>query len=129
MAAKTFKDMLVWQEAYGLAIVIYSITKTFPKEEQYGLTNQLRRSAVSVASNIAEGFGRNSMREKDQFYSIAYGSLIEVENQLLIARGVGYIDNSTLKMLEVRYVLTQKLLSGLQRANKLRGKEAYDSKI
>ena len=81
---KTFKDLKAWQLSFELASKVYRATKNFPKEEQFGITNQLRRASVSISSNIAEGFGRSSRKEKDQFYSIAYGSLLEVESQLLL---------------------------------------------
>src|SRR3990167_8911651 len=100
MTAKNFKDLLVWQEAYKLTTAIYRVTKHFPPEEQYGLTNQLRRVTVLITSNIAEGFGRSGVKEKDQFYAVANGSLIEVENQLLIAKGVGYIDEKDYQSLD-----------------------------
>ena len=83
---KSFKDLTTWQKAFDLALKVYDVTKRFPKEEQFGLSNQLRRASISVGSNIAEGFGRQSKREKDQFYAVAYGSLLEAESQLLIAK-------------------------------------------
>ena len=124
MVAKTFKDLIVWQESYKLTLDIYKITENFPQHEKNGLTSQLRRSAVSVSSNIAEGFGRNGAREKDQFYAMAHGSLTELENEILVAKGVGYIDQEVFIQLESAYVLTQKLLSGLQKANKLKGERS-----
>ncbi|MBI4599730.1 four helix bundle protein [Candidatus Uhrbacteria bacterium] len=75
---RSFTDLKAWQEGHTLVLKIYKITQSFPKEEQFGLTNQLRRAAVSLTSNIAEGFGRGSYKEKAQFYSIALGSLTEV---------------------------------------------------
>src|SRR3989344_8133065 len=88
---KTFKDLNTWKEGHSLVLQIYKITKKFPKEELFGLTNQVRRAIISFTSNIAEGFSRNSYKEKLQFYSIALGSLTEVQNQLLVARDVEYI--------------------------------------
>ena len=88
---RSFTDLDAWREGHRLVIDIYKITREFPKEELFGLTNQLRRAAVSFTSNIAEGFSRNSYKEKLQFYSIALGSLTEVQNQLLVARDVEYI--------------------------------------
>jgi len=129
MVAKTFKDLIVWQESYKLALAVYKTTAQFPRQEQYGLTSQLQRAVVSVSSNIAEGFGRNGAREKDQFYGMAHGSLTEVENQILIAKGVGYIKQEEFDKLESMYILTHKLLSGLQRANKLKGIKSKNSKI
>ena len=73
---KDFKDLNSWQEAHKLVIMIYEKTKIFPREEMFGLTNQMRRAAISVTSNIAEGFGRQGYKEKIQFYYLAQGSLI-----------------------------------------------------
>ena len=89
---KSFTDLTVWQEGHRLVLVIYKITKNFPREEVFGLIDQMRRAAVSITSNIAEGFSRQSYKEKVQFYSIAHGSLTELENQLLIAKDIGYIE-------------------------------------
>ncbi|MGZ6005376.1 MAG: four helix bundle protein [Candidatus Saccharimonadales bacterium] len=121
MKAKSFKDLLVWQQAYKLTIVVYRVTAKFPKAELFGLTNQLRRASVSVSSNIAEGFGRKGAKEKDQFYAMAHGSLTEVENQLLVAKGVNYLSPTEFNQLEEIRILTAKLLMGLQKANKLKG--------
>lgn len=86
-----FTDLDAWKEGHQLVILIYMLTKQFPRDEQFGLTSQIRRAVVSITSNIAEGFSRNSYREKLQFYSMALGSLTEVQNQLLIAKDVGYL--------------------------------------
>lgn len=88
---KSFTDLDAWKEGHKLVLDIYKITKDFPKEEQFGLTIQLRRAGVSFTSNIAEGFSRNSYKEKLQFYSTALGSLTEIQNQLLVAKDIGYI--------------------------------------
>ncbi len=87
----SYKDLIIWQKAMDLVEMVYRITKTFPKEEQYGLTNQLRRAAVSVPSNIAEGHARSSTQEFHRFLSIVRGSLAEVETQLLIAQRLDYL--------------------------------------
>lgn len=87
---RDFRDLTVWQKAHKLALAVYSHTAGFPKDERFGLTAQVRRAAVSVASNIAEGRGRNSDRDFARFLSIAAGSLSEVECQLLIACDLGY---------------------------------------
>ncbi|MCX6756712.1 MAG: four helix bundle protein [Candidatus Nomurabacteria bacterium] len=86
-----FTDLIVWQESHRLVLMIYKITKNFPHEEIFGITSQMRRAAVSITSNIAEGFGRRSKKEKSQFYTIAISSLIELESQLLVARDIEYI--------------------------------------
>lgn len=94
MAAKSFRDLRVWQIAEDLCVEVYSITDMFPKHEVFGLTSQLRRSIISVPSNIAEGFGRRFAKEKDQFYHHALGSLYEADTQLGIARRLGDLEES-----------------------------------
>lgn len=84
-------ELVVWQEAVELVSDVYRLTRKFPKDEQYGLTSQIRRAAVSVASNIAEGSARATQKEFLQFLHIARGSLSEVETQLIIARNLGYL--------------------------------------
>ena len=79
MKTQSFKDLIVWQKAYRLVLEIYKITKDFPKYEMYGLAQQMRRAAVSIPSNIAEGYGRKHKAEYRQFLSVAYGSLLELE--------------------------------------------------
>jgi four helix bundle protein len=110
---QSFTDLIAWKESHKLVIMIYEITKKFPKDEQFGLTNQLRRAAVSISSNIAEGFSRRSYTEKNRFYSISQGSVTEVQNQLLIAKDVGYVDDSTFKKLTDQTVTVHKLINGL----------------
>jgi len=88
---KNFKDLIVWQKAYDLTLSIYQLTKKFPHEEQYGLVSQMRRAAVSIVSNIAEGHSRKSRTEYAQFLSIAYGSLSELETQILISGNLKFI--------------------------------------
>ena len=85
----SFRDLLVWQKSMDLADVVYRLTRSFPREETFGLAAQLRRSAVSIASNIAEGQGRSSSREFKQFLNIARGSLCELQTQLEIAQRAG----------------------------------------
>ena len=87
--AKTFRDLVVWQKGMRATTAIYEATRGFPKEETYGLSSQLRRSAVSIPSNIAEGFGRRGNGEYLRFLQIARGSLFELETQLEIAFNVG----------------------------------------
>lgn len=114
---KEFTDLTSWQKGHTLVVNLYKLTKVFPKSEVFGLTSQIRRAAVSITSNIAEGFGRQSYKEKIQFYYIAYSSLIEVRNQLLIAKDIGYInpeyDNIFNQTIEV-----QKILQGLIKKSK-----------
>lgn len=115
---KSFTDLIVWQEAHKLVLEIYKITLLFPKEEQFGLVNQLRRAVVSITSNIAEGFSRNSYKEKVQFYSIALGSVTEVQNQLLIARDLRYITKEQFAQLAEKTIIINKLLNGLIKKSK-----------
>jgi four helix bundle protein len=88
---RTYRDLIVWQKAMELVTEIYKHTKSFPKEERYGLTLQLRKSSVSVPSNMAEGYGRNSTQDYIRFLRIANGSLFELQTQVEIARNLGFI--------------------------------------
>jgi four helix bundle protein len=88
---KSYKDLIVWQRAMDLVVEVYSLTKLLPREELYGLTNQLRRAAVSIPSNIAEGNSRNTTREYVQFLNIALGSKAEAETQIEICERLGYL--------------------------------------
>lgn len=110
---KSFTDLYTWRAGHKLVVNIYKITKKFPPEEQFGLTSQIRRAAVSFTSNIAEGFGRKSRKEKAQFYSISLGSLIEAQNQLLIARDVGYITKEEFDDLARQTIEISKMTNGL----------------
>jgi four helix bundle protein len=87
---KSFRDLVVWQRAVELCLALYKLTQEFPREEVYGLTSQLRRAGVSVASNIAEGFGRRSRPDYRSFLRVARGSVLEVQTQLVIARQLHY---------------------------------------
>jgi four helix bundle protein len=88
---RDYRDLIVWKEAMDIAEQVYSLTRSFPREEAFGLTSQMRRSAVSIPSNIAEGFGRAQRRSFVQFLRIAQGSLKELETQALVAARVGLI--------------------------------------
>lgn len=110
---KTHKDLEVWKKAIDLVTVIYGQTHSFPKEELYGLTNQMRRSAISIPSNIAEGAARKSNKEFLQFLYIALGSLIELDTQLLICSNLKYINNEEFKVLEQQLDEIGKMLNGL----------------
>jgi four helix bundle protein len=87
----SYKDLVAWQKAMDLVTDVYKVTRAFPKEEVYGLTSQLRRAAVSVPSNIAEGQGRKGDGEFKHFLRLALGSLMEVETQIMIAERLGYL--------------------------------------
>jgi four helix bundle protein len=98
--AESYRDLIVWQRAVQMSVALYRFTAVFPKEEMYGLTSQLRRAGVSVASNIAEGWGRQSQGEYKQFLGIARGSNMEVQTQLVIARELGFGDDERLSTAE-----------------------------
>lgn len=110
---KTHKDLKVWQDSITLVTEIYSITKSFPKEEMYGLTNQIRRAAVSVPSNISEGAARQTNKEFIQFLYIALGSNSELETQLLIAYNLKFISNNDYKNCNQQVDEIGKMLNGL----------------
>jgi len=110
---KNYKDLKVWQRSYQLCLEIYKITKGFPDEEKYGLTSQLRRAAVSVPSNIAEGYGRKTTPEYIQFLYIAYGSICEIGTQILLAGDLGYIESVKLEMLNEGVREVERMLKGL----------------
>ena len=110
---KSFSDLNAWQEAYRLTILIYRITENFPQKEVFGLISQLRRAAVSVASNIAEGFSRETNKDKKHFYITSKGSVIEIQNQLLISRGIGYLDEKSFQKVAKQTIMVHKLINGL----------------
>jgi four helix bundle protein len=92
MAFNSFEEMPVWQKAMDLAVRVYELTDNLPKKEDYGLTSQIRRSALSVSGNIAEGFGRKHTKDKLNFYYDSRGSLSETKNHLIYGHRVGYFD-------------------------------------
>lgn len=114
-AIKNFTDLNTWQESHKLVISVYELTKSFPEDEKFGLTSQMRRAAVSITSNIAEGFGRRNPKEKIQFYSMSQASVSEVQNQLLLARDLGYSQTS-FEEINDQLVTAHKLLTGLIRS-------------
>ena len=115
---KNFTDLDTWREAHKLVLMIYRITKDFPKEEMYGLTSQIRRAAVSITSNIAEGFSRQSYSEKINFYSMALGSNTELQNQLLIAKDIRYLGKETFSEIAKQSIRVNKLINGLIKKSK-----------
>lgn len=109
----SYKELIVWQKSFKLSLLVYNATKDFPKDELYGITSQIRRCAVSIPSNIAEGYSRRRKMEFLQFLHISYGSAAELETQLLIARELNYL--SELKFTEANNLLTEvmKMLNSL----------------
>ena len=114
----SFTQLETWKEGHRLTLVVYKITREFPKEELYALGDQMRRAAISVTSNVAEGFSRASKKEKTQFYSVARGSLTELQNQLLVARDVRYITEEQFSQIADQTIKVSRLLTGLKRSAK-----------
>ena len=112
---RAFRELVVWQKAHHLTINVYRITKSFPRDELYGLTSQMRRSAASVGANIAEGCGRGTPRDFARFVQVALGSASELENQLLLARDLGLISTSTHADLDKSVTDVKRMLTGLLR--------------
>lgn len=110
---KNFTDLDTWKSAHQLVLSIYHITGLFPKNELFGLTSQMNRAAVSITSNIAEGFGRSSYGEKVRYYLIARGSSYEIENQSYIIHDLNYISEQRFLALLEEIQLVQKLLNAL----------------
>jgi len=113
---KSYKELKVWQKAYNLCIEIYKITRTFPKEELYGLTSQMRRAAVSVPSNIAEGYGRKTTPEYLRSLYIAYGSSCELETQILLSGDLGLMKAEALNKLQADLGEVERMLKALIKA-------------
>jgi four helix bundle protein len=113
---KSYRDLAAWQRAMELVEGVYLATKEWPREEIYGLTNQVRRATVSVPANIAEGQGRRNPREFIRFLGIATGSLHEVETHLLIARRLDYLDERSLAHLLDLSAETGRIINGLLRS-------------
>jgi four helix bundle protein len=111
--ADSFTKLIAWQKSHLLVLLIYKTTSSFPQNESYALTDQIRRASVSITSNIAEGFSRRTNKDKIQFYFISLGSLSEVQNQLLIARDLSYIQREVFDEIAIKTVEISKLLNGL----------------
>jgi four helix bundle protein len=110
---ESFTDLIAWQEAHKLVLMAYRITAKFPKEEKYGLTDQMRRAVVSISSNIAEGFSRRTNKEKCQFYHQSLGSLTEIQNQSLIARDLNYMNINDFNVIAEQSIRVSKLINSL----------------
>ena len=111
-----YKELKVWQKAVDLATRIYEVTSLFPRDEAYGLALQLKRCAVSIPSNIAEGAGRNSNKDFNNFLGISYASSCELETQLIIANKVKFIDDSILKSFQNEITEIQKMNWALKKS-------------
>jgi len=113
---KTHHDLDVWKKAISLVTEVYKLTESFPKVEQYGLTNQIRRSAVSIPSNIAEGAARASSKEFSQFLSIALGSVSELETQLIVSNNLNFIEKIHFEEMLDQIVTIRKMIVGLKKS-------------
>ena len=120
-----FENMRAWQEARKLVVEVYRLLDGFPKFESYALCDQIRRAIVSVPSNLAEGSGRISTKEQIHFYEIAYGSLMEAYNQLIIAADLEYIGNEQLKNIQPQIDVVARMMNGLRTSlvQKINGKQ------
>jgi four helix bundle protein len=113
---KSHRDLIVWQKSMDLVVVVYHATKSFPKEELYGLTSQIRRAAVSIPANIAEGQGRRLPKEFQQFLANARGSLLELDTHLELALRVEYLNSEKYFAIHERVDEIGRLLNGLMRS-------------
>ena len=110
---QTYRDLIVWQKAMSMVLLVYGETKGFPKEETFGLTSQIQRSVVSIPSNIAEGYGRNSTGDYIRFLQIASGSLYEFQTQLEISFQLGYLSEEKYIEINLLSIEIEKMLSSL----------------
>ena len=110
---KNYKELNVWQKSYELCLKIYRITAKFPNEEKYGLTSQIRRSAVSIPSNIAEGYGRKTTVDYIRMLYISYGSVCELETQILLAGDLGFIEKGELSAAKKDIAEIERMLKAL----------------
>lgn len=110
---KSYQNLIVWQKSFALSILVYKLTKNFPKDELYALTSQIRRASVSIPSNIAEGYSRRRKLEYIQFLQIAFGSAAELETQILITKELGYLTNSDFIKVNDLLVEVLKMLNSL----------------
>ncbi len=125
---ESFRDLRVWQQARRLATSVYRLTKSSPANERFGLTQQLRRAAVSVPSNIAEGWGRGAGRDFTRFLHIARGSLCEIETQLLLSEDLGFLRDSEYDALLAEVYDCSRMLSGLIRSMQRREQENHQAR-
>lgn len=109
----SFRDLIVWQKSYALCLLVYRYTRDFPRNEEFGLISQLRRSAVSVPSNIAEGYNRKTKKEYIQFLHTSSGSLGELQTQLMISHDIGFIDDARFKEMYDLSIEIDKMLNKL----------------
>jgi four helix bundle protein len=110
---QSFTDLTAWKEGHLLVLAIYKITNTYPKDQLYSLVSQMQRCALSITSNIAEGFSRRTKKDKIQFYYMALGSTTELQNQLVLSRDLGYLNNKEFQQIAQKTIAVHKLINGL----------------
>lgn len=113
---KSYKELVVWQKSMELVVLVYNITNTFPNGERFGLVSQMRRSAVSIPSNIAEGYGRKSKKENAYFVNVAYGSATELDTQVIISHRLKFIKQSEMSSVGSTLSQVQKMLYSYRRS-------------
>ena len=113
---KNFKELKVWQKSYQLCLDVYKVTKGFPKEEKYGLTSQIRRASVSIPSNIAEGYGRKTTPDYVRSLYVAYGSICELETQIMLCGDLTYIEEENLRGIQNDIREVERMLKALIRS-------------
>ncbi len=118
MAIDTFKEIIAWKKSHELALSVYKITESFPKKEEFGLSSQLRRAAVSIPSNLAEGYKRRSGKDSVHFYNISEGSLEELKYQVLLAKDLEYINDDQFKQISEIADETGRLIYGWIKSQK-----------
>jgi len=126
---KPHKKLDLWNTAMDLAVTVYQVTDSFPKEERYCLTDQVRRAVVSVPSNVAEGAGRQTKKEFINYLHMAQGSLSELDTHLELARRLGYLVQDTWAMIDRRIERVDKMLSGFIRHQRVNGVKRGDAKL
>ena len=112
----SFEKLIAWQKGRELAILIYKTTKNFPKDELFGLTSQMRRCSISIASNLAEGSGRSSMKDKARFSEIAYSSSLELLNQVILSFDFEYVDENQYIQIREKITEVNMLIDGLHKS-------------
>ncbi len=116
----SFKDLYAWQKGHALVLLVYQITNHLPQREQFALISQMQRGAISIISNLAEGFSRRGIKDKMHFYYIALGSTTEIENQLLVCKDLGYINEIIFNDADLLITEVKKLINGLVKSTKNR---------
>lgn len=116
MRVESHRDLIAWQKAIRLVVCSYRLSQSFPADERFGLTQQLRRSAVSVAANIAEGKGRGTSSEFARFLNIANGSLTELDTHFVIARELGYLDQASWDAVALQIEEVGRIMTGLRKS-------------